>query len=389
MLALFNSNGLDRWWQTRMCLGQLMGQLTDLALLVGTYVRPQMEEGQSEEEFAIITGQAKKDRETIVRWINLMHILAYRQARNIHDLSDLVEDTRYNPSRQWMTVEELNILQKKGDKDKNEKAKFHIRKTNSTLPFAGFVPSNLEPETPLHRVVSYAEIRKENERAWNSPLFFASQELMPVKDKLMSRYMIVLYWCERLVTKLSEEKLLHPARPEALWKLQDCLNSIRIAISTIFTYLYCKIPFIYVQLLTFMVKLYLLVVAIIAGSNMRMAKSWCVTFRVSAAASACICLTLCTEACNITPPIFTQHSCPSNKFFYAQVRVHTAHFACDGVQLRLRGHTADPHPPLEPPRDGHQLLPGYKIPRVRLENHTSTAGERREDLAPGVLGAPE
>lgn len=72
---------------------------------------------------------------------------------------------------------------------------------------------------------------------------------------------------------MSQEGFIAKGRPEALFKLQTCANNVRIATSTIFTYLYCKIPFIYVQLLTFMVKLYLVVIAVIAGSNIRVAKS--------------------------------------------------------------------------------------------------------------------
>jgi len=69
------------------------------------------------------------------------------------------------------------------------------------------------------------------------------------------------------------EGTLSKNRPEALWKLQSCTNNIRTAASTVFTYLYCKIPYIYIQLLTFMVKLYLVVIAVIAGSNLRVATS--------------------------------------------------------------------------------------------------------------------
>jgi hypothetical protein len=40
-----------------------------------------------------------------------IHTYITRQARNIHDVSDLVNDVRYTPSREWMSEEEWGILQ--------------------------------------------------------------------------------------------------------------------------------------------------------------------------------------------------------------------------------------------------------------------------------------
>jgi hypothetical protein len=44
-------------------------------------------------------------REQLIRWLNLAHILVYRQANNQDDLEELVEDKSYTPARQWITRE--------------------------------------------------------------------------------------------------------------------------------------------------------------------------------------------------------------------------------------------------------------------------------------------
>jgi len=46
----------------------------------------------------------------LIRYLNLAHILVYRQANSIDDLSDLIEDHSYNPPRAWITQEEVNII---------------------------------------------------------------------------------------------------------------------------------------------------------------------------------------------------------------------------------------------------------------------------------------
>ena len=206
LLALFNANGLDRWWQTRMQLGGMMGQLTDLALLVGTYVRPTIPDDASDDERDRMLSEAKKDRETLIRWANLLHILVYRQARNIHDIKDLVLDTRYHPARVWLTEEEWGILQGKTKKNWEEGKEAMKKGAKPVLPVnlalddneTGQAGNFSKQEGPPIRSVSFPQKHDEEfERIhFNRKFYFASQELIPAKNKLMSRYMIVLYWSE-------------------------------------------------------------------------------------------------------------------------------------------------------------------------------------------------
>mmetsp|Transcript_57735 Transcript_57735/g.141624 ORF Transcript_57735/g.141624 Transcript_57735/m.141624 type:complete len:878 (+) Transcript_57735:26-2659(+) len=240
LLALFNSNGLDRWWQTRLTLGRVMAKLCDFGVMVATYV-------QNSEKLE----ECKEQRATLVRWINLVHILIYRQARNVHDISDLVHDTRYEPPRQWMTEEEWGILQGR------------------------LMTTDTGPDKIHKAFQKQCGLRGEYCAANNKPtsLFFAAQELVPVQNKLVGRSVIVLYWIERLMSQLSREGLLESSREEALFKMQECLSEIRGSILCLFTYLYCKIPYIYAHTLTCMVKLYLTVIALVAGSSLRLAES--------------------------------------------------------------------------------------------------------------------
>jgi hypothetical protein len=88
------------------------------------------------------------------------------------------------------------------------------------------------------------------------------------------RYLVVLYWIQTLLDKALNEDLLDNRNSEAHAYMQADLISIRDSVSGVFAHLYCKIPYIYMQLLTFMVKIYLIVVAVIAGSSMRAAHTW-------------------------------------------------------------------------------------------------------------------
>lgn len=84
---------------------------------------------------------------------------------------------------------------------------------------------------------------------------------------------MVLYWIEQLLSKASREDLLDVLRNDAHVYMQGDITSIRDSASGVFAHLYCKIPYIYMQLLTCMVKIYLIVVAVIAGSSMRAAET--------------------------------------------------------------------------------------------------------------------
>jgi hypothetical protein len=88
------------------------------------------------------------------------------------------------------------------------------------------------------------------------------------------RYLVVLYWIQSLLDKALRENLLDNRNSEAHAYMQSDLLSIRDSTSDVFAHLYCKIPYIYMQLLTCMVKIYLIVVAVIAGSSMRAAVTW-------------------------------------------------------------------------------------------------------------------
>jgi hypothetical protein len=114
LLAMFNSNGLDRWWQTRLHVAQMISRLVNLCLLIGTHIKPQPPnhgEKLTQDKLMEKESIAAAYRRTLVRWINLFHILVYTQARNVHDITDLVQDKRFNPPRQWLTEEEWGILQ--------------------------------------------------------------------------------------------------------------------------------------------------------------------------------------------------------------------------------------------------------------------------------------
>ena len=96
LLSLFNTNGLDRWWKTRDCLGIVIGRSVDMARMLTTYLQGWDNESEK---------RAAWYREQLIRWLNLAHILVYRQANNQDDLEELVEDKSYTPARQWITRE--------------------------------------------------------------------------------------------------------------------------------------------------------------------------------------------------------------------------------------------------------------------------------------------
>jgi hypothetical protein len=98
LLSLFNSNGLDRWWKTRDCLGVVIGRSVDIARMFATYIQGWDNESEK---------RAAWYRQQLIRWLNLAHVLVYRQANNQDDLEPLVDDSTYTPARQWLTREEL------------------------------------------------------------------------------------------------------------------------------------------------------------------------------------------------------------------------------------------------------------------------------------------
>jgi len=102
LLSLFNSNGLDRWWKTRDCLGTVIGRSIDLSMQVSMYIR-----GYDRESDEI----AYRYKREIIRYLNLAHMLVYRQANSIDELNDLVMDHSCNPPRQWITQEEMLLFQ--------------------------------------------------------------------------------------------------------------------------------------------------------------------------------------------------------------------------------------------------------------------------------------
>lgn len=53
---------------------------------------------------------AREYKKQLIRYLNLAHILVYRQANSIDDLSDLLEDHSYNPPRCWITKEEVSVI---------------------------------------------------------------------------------------------------------------------------------------------------------------------------------------------------------------------------------------------------------------------------------------
>lgn len=168
LLALFNANGLDRWWQTRLLVGQMISRLINLCLLVGTHVKPPKHNPMAEWDASVLMQQesmAATYRKTLVRWINLFHILVYTQARNVHDISDLVMDKRFNPPRQWLTEEEWGILQGRAHE-----------------------PAELTRES-INRRLSFARLEQalRGNNPSEPPLSFASQQTGNVKKPLIGR----------------------------------------------------------------------------------------------------------------------------------------------------------------------------------------------------------
>lgn len=202
----------------------------------------------------------------LIRYLNLAHILVYRQANSIDDLSDLILDHSYNPPRSWITQEEMLLFQP----DKKPKP----GQLGEAVRRRKFFAQQLEarPRTTGRGRAAEPE-KKEEERTTNPNLLQASPLITPTDmGGLISRYAIVYYWIEELLSKVAREGLIDSSRPEALWKMQENITKMRGAAADVFMYLYCKIPYIYVHLMTLLVKIYLIVIAAVAGSSLRM--SW-------------------------------------------------------------------------------------------------------------------
>ena len=240
LLSLFNSNGLDRWWKTRDCLGVVIGRSVDIARMFATYV--QGWDAESEK-------RAQWYRKQLIRWLNLAHILVYRQAQNRDDIEDLVEDSTYSPARQWLTREELVLFE-------------------PSLAERGVESiSGISDDSLSRRRRFFAQQLAARPRTAQS----RKQETKVHDPPLISRYVMVYFWMDELLSKASREGLIDPSRPEALWKMQDSITKMRGAAADVFMYLYCKIPYVYVHLMTLLVKVYLLVIAAVGGSCIKIA----------------------------------------------------------------------------------------------------------------------
>lgn len=248
LLALFNGDGLNRWWATRQSLGMLMGKMVDFGAMIATYLR----NGETDEA----KQECREAREDIFRWLNLAHILVYRQARNQHDISDLVNDERYDPPRAWITQKEWFILQGR-------------TMTHSERMSQG----DIEDVFQRFKVLTPKIKPEQRGKRMQANLFFAAQDLLHVKNKLLFRSNTVLYWIERKISECAAKGLFVPWRIEKFSKMEVCLSDMRMSILGLFTCLYSKIPYIYMQLLTCLVKLYLFVIAIVAGSSLRQANA--------------------------------------------------------------------------------------------------------------------
>lgn len=79
LLGFFISTCLARWWAVRADgIGGLWGNVDDIVLLIGAF-------------FPRDTQADRDVREQVLRWGALSHELMYKQARNEHELRDLVE----------------------------------------------------------------------------------------------------------------------------------------------------------------------------------------------------------------------------------------------------------------------------------------------------------
>ncbi len=162
LLAMFNSNGLDRWWQTRLLVSQMISRLINLCLLIGTHIKPQPPapgETRTPEQLMEKQSIAASYRRTLVRWINLFHVLVYTQARNVHDISDLVQDKRFNPAREWLTVEEWGILQGRAH-EPAEKTRESINRRLNFAQLEKALRGNNPSEPPLSFASQNTDARK-------------------------------------------------------------------------------------------------------------------------------------------------------------------------------------------------------------------------------------
>jgi len=77
-----------------------------------------------------------------------------------------------------------------------------------------------------------------------SPILLQQSPLITPTEPggLISRYCIVYYWIEELLSKAAREGLIDTSRPEALWKMQENISKMRGAAADVFMYLYCKVP---------------------------------------------------------------------------------------------------------------------------------------------------
>lgn len=76
-----------------------------------------------------------------------------------------------------------------------------------------------------------------------SPILLQQSPLITPTEPggLISRYCIVYYWIEELLSKAAREGLIDTSRPEALWKMQENITKMRGAAADVFMYLYCKV----------------------------------------------------------------------------------------------------------------------------------------------------
>jgi len=142
--------------------------------------------------------------------------------------------------------------------------------------FSEFLPVLFEPSR-AHEPSDFSDALSRRRRFFSQQLAARPRAKQSQKQEvrydppLISRYVMVYYWMDELLSKAAREGLIDPARPEALWKMQESITKMRGAAADVFMYLYCKIPYIYVHLLTLLVKVYLLVIAAVGGSCIKIA----------------------------------------------------------------------------------------------------------------------
>eukprot|EP01112_Ceratiomyxa_fruticulosa_P022720 TRINITY_DN841_c0_g1_i10.p1 TRINITY_DN841_c0_g1~~TRINITY_DN841_c0_g1_i10.p1 ORF type:complete len:276 (+),score=49.74 TRINITY_DN841_c0_g1_i10:256-1083(+) len=95
LLGLFQTLTFNRWWSAREKIGAVIFKSTDFAIQFLSYMKA--------------TPENEHLRFTVVRYLNLAHVLVYKQVNNDHSLGDVI-------SRKLITAPEAEVLSRSPNK---------------------------------------------------------------------------------------------------------------------------------------------------------------------------------------------------------------------------------------------------------------------------------